>query len=277
MTINGTNIDTFHGKQHKVTYSYPERDVSYEWPTGGANPTFHRNTPGMDTLSLEIIVSGTTRSGIRSDIRQILGLFNVPYVIIAFDEGGFFLGALQNSGTQETKPQRWHKLVLSLRGLFYQSIYVEARAAHQLPVSLNVDASPIGGCQGIFTFASDTLTDATITISGLAHDKKGAASDISFRLHGLPGDGTNVTVYVGELPMGTSYVLARENPTLLSLADGTPIDGSVGAMPRMIQGRNTVSVAASDLSYDDGTGEADTSGAVITCEFYICYLSVVST
>ena len=55
MVINGISVDQYHARQHKVTYGYPERDMSCEWPTGGPNPTFYRNLPGFETVGIEIM------------------------------------------------------------------------------------------------------------------------------------------------------------------------------------------------------------------------------
>lgn len=267
MTVNGVSVGTYHARQHKVVYGYPERNASFEWPTGCANPVFYRNTPNLETVTVELIVEGASREGIRSDIRQILGLFNTSSVNIGLTGGGYILGTLQGSTSQETSPQKWHKLILTLRGIAYQRIDGSGKSS-RLPATLNVDASPIGGCQMILTLASDTQTGATITISGIAWDRKGNGHDISFRLPDIPGDGTNITVFIGELPAGLPYFAARENPAMISLADGTPINGNMGAMPCLKQGVNAVAVSASSLSYNGAA-----TNATISCEFTIYYLS----
>ena len=264
MVINGISVDQYHARQHKVTYGYPERDMSCEWPTGGPNPTFYRNLPGFETVSIEIIVEGSSRNEIRSSIRRLLNLFDAPYVNVSLDGGGNILGTLQNVRSQEISINKWHKLTLSLRGIVYRRIVGYVKTSRQLPVSASVSASPIGGCQAIFTIASDVPTYANITISGLARDRKGVASDIVFGIN-LPGNRTDIAVYVGELPMGVPYFTARENPTLLSLADGTPINGKIGAVPRLVEGTNVIVVDASDITYD---------GAIITCQTEVAYLSL---
>ena len=258
MLINGTDIAQFNARQHKVVYSYPERDVSSEWPTGGANPTFHRNLPGMETMTLELIVKGEGREKIRSNIRRLLGLFDTPCVNVYLTGGGWFLGTLQNSAAQETSPERWHKLTLSLRGIAYREI-VGAGMRKRLPASVNIDAVPVAGCQAILTLRAEADTETKVYISGLARDRRGKEAEISFSLSLLAG--VETTVFIGELPMGIPFFEARENPTLLSFSDGTPLAGEVGAAPRLQQGRNTISVRAEE------TG--------ITCDLTVYYLSAV--
>lgn len=262
MIINSTDISTYNARQHKVIYGYPERNASYEWPTGGANPVWHRNMPETETVTVELIVKGSSRDWIQSNIRQILGLFNAAFVNIYFTGGGWFLGTLQGISVQETSPQKWHKLILTLRGIVYQEI-VGAGMIRTLPASFSEDASPIGGCQGILALTSNIDVSATITVSGLSRDRKGKDHNISFEIT-IPGDGTSVTVYIGELPAGLPFFTAHENPTMLSLADGTPICGSIGSVPSLKQGQNTVSVTASDLS---------NNAARIRCDFTVYSLS----
>lgn len=265
MTINGISISRYGAKQHKVTYSYPERAASFEWPVGGASPIFHRNLPAFETVAIDLVFKGSSSDEIRTNIRRLLNLFGTPYVNISLDNGGCVMGTLQNARSQEISINKWHKLTLSLCGIVYRRIVGYGKTSRQLPVSASISASPIGGCQAIFTLASDVPTYANITISGLARDRKGVASDIVFGIN-LPGNRTDIAVYVGELPMGVSYFTARENPTLLSLADGTPINGEVGAVPRLVEGTNVIAVDASDITYD---------GAIITCQTEVAYLSLV--
>ncbi len=122
MVINGISVDQYHARQHKVTYGYPERDMSCEWPTGGPNPTFYRNLPGFETVGIEIIVEGSSHNEIRSSIRRLLNLFDAPYVNVSLDGGGNILGTLQNARSQEISINKWHKLTLSLRGIVYRRI-----------------------------------------------------------------------------------------------------------------------------------------------------------
>ena len=259
MTINGTNVSSFHARQHKVTYGYPERDSSSEWLPGAVNPAFYRNMPGMELMTLEIIVKDSSRDAIRAEIREILSLFNRPPTRIQLDNGTFFLGTLQTFSVLETSRDRWHKLTLSIRGLAYAAVAAEA-FDFLLPGSLTLDAHPVGGCQMVASFKASASTDATIVVSGLAHDRKSNNVDISFRLESIPTD-AYLTVHIGELPGGLQADPAIENPCLLSLADGTPLVGSVGAAPCLVRGQQTITVRASSLS----TGNASilAAGSVV--------------
>lgn len=246
MTINGTNVSSFHARQHKVTYGYPERDSSSEWLPGAVNPAFYRNTPGMELMTLEVIVKGSSRDSIRAEVREILSLFDRPPTRIQLDNGTFFLGTLQTFGVAETSREQWHKITLSVRGVAYAAVAAEA-FDFLLPGSFALDVHPVGGCQMVASFKASASTDATIIVSGLARDRKKNNVDISFRLENIQTD-AYLTVHIGELPGGLRADSAIENPCLLSLADGTPLAGSVGAAPCLVRGQQTVSIRASSRS-----------------------------
>lgn len=271
MKINNQDISVYNARQHKVTYGYPARNVSSEWINGASNPSFYRNDPEMETVTIEIIVKGTSKDEIQSHIRDILSLFNAPYSTLEVKTDGDppirrIVGTLRNFGVQETAPKKWHKLTLTVTGISFQDVGGWMITKRQLPITRNLDASSPFGCQMVLNLQSTILTDVDVTVSGFARDRKGRSVDITVHVPDVPTSNEGKTVYIGELPKGSErfyvqYEDIHENPTLLSLGDGTPLNGSVGAVPRVFPGTLTVSA------------EPEEDGAVVSSSVLLIYLT----
>ena len=119
MTINGTDVSTYHAYQHSVEFAYNKIKQDSEWIRSAVLPHFGSSYMDFKKFKVTLMVKGSSRDGIHADVSKILGLFVGPVTIVLDNFSHTFKATLADFTVQERSMKRFHKLILTLTGYEY--------------------------------------------------------------------------------------------------------------------------------------------------------------
>lgn len=183
MIINNVDISTFQARQQRVSFDHASIKNNSEWAAHSAAPYFEKNSIGMKSFTVELVVKGQNREDIIGNTSSILAML-LDACDLTLD--GFthkFRAILKKHSTAETSMRRWHILKLDFEGYEYgESVTASGASSFQISNPGNivspcrVEITPrVGVASASFTgICRDSYTgeDKPVIIENLETNKK---------------------------------------------------------------------------------------------------------
>lgn len=119
MTVNGTNISTFGARQHSVTFTKSDISGKGEWPRSAALPFFDQIDVGFKSITVNVIVKGSSRQDIHNKVSNLLALFQQEADVVLDGFSCTYHVVMRSHKESELSMRRWHKVQLDLTGYGY--------------------------------------------------------------------------------------------------------------------------------------------------------------
>lgn len=164
MTINDIDISMFEARQQRVSFSHANISNNSEWAAHSAVPYFEKNSAGMKTFTVELIVKGDGRETIirnRSDIIANL-LEDCELSLDGFSNK--FHAILKKHDATETSMRRWHLLKLEFEGYEHGE---EVPASGSSSILVHNPGNLVSPCQVEIT---PRVGAASIVMTGICRD-----------------------------------------------------------------------------------------------------------